>query len=364
MEKTTNDSQKLQEFTGEPQLDFTVFLREIQKEEKAHEEAILKLEHDIDDLNDAIQKPEYASKLRTSGLDTDEESELLQLAERELEELEEREALKKGEPIKDEIEEESEETPATQDEEEAYAASYLKAVEEKKKRLKEATKASIIIRREKLRKQKLLKIEIQRKALAQDVLDLSELIPIETLQKLIEMLTIKYRHLIMRYEDLITRHVESLLKKHIPLQLRALYKVYPQAFIKHPGFMYQASEEFGGGHKFWVTPDLPYMLPQFTETAVMRAHNETRCINIDRLVRRLHNTRNILHESELRIGSLLAHLMPQHTYYALLMSHPFWFVMLYESETGLSLGVYNKIAELQHHNTPANARRRKIAGHI
>lgn len=354
-----NDSQELQELTGKSkELDFTAFLREIQADEKASEEAILALEHDIDDLNDAIQKPQYASKQRTSGLSIDEESAILQQSERDLEELEEQENFVNTEDSSED------EKPTTQEEEEAYEASYLKAVEERKKRLMEATKASMRIRREKLRKQKLLKIEIQRKALAQDVLDISELIPIESMQKLIELLTIKYKHLVMRYEDLITRHVESLLKKHIPLQLRALYKAYPQAFIKHPGFMYQAEEEFGGGHKFWVTPNLPYFLPQFTETATMREHNKTRCIVIDRLVKRLYNTRNILHETELSIGTKLAHLMPQHTYYALLTSHPFWFVMLYEYETGLSLGVYDKITELQHHNTAANGRRRKVAGHV
>lgn len=374
MDEMTTDNQELQELIGkDSKLDFTAFLREIQADEKANEEAILELEHNIDDLSDSLQSPQYASKQRTSGLSIDEESSLLQQVERELEELEEQEELNKlkkreaaaaRKTLEEEDEEDEDERPATPEEEEAYAASYLKAVEEKKKRFKEANKVSQKVRREKLRKQKLLKIEIQRKALAQDALDISELMPIESMQKLIEMLTAKYRHLVARYEDLITRHVEALLKKHTPVQLRALYKAYPQAFIKHPGFMYQAGEEFGGGHKFWVMPDLPYFLPQFTETAVMRERNETRCINIDRLVKRLYNTRNILHETELRIGSLLANLMPQHTYYTLLMHHPFWFIMLYEYETGLSLGVYDKVAELQYHKTAANGRRRKITGHV
>ena len=84
------------------------------------------------------------------------------------------------------------------------------------------------------------------------------------------------------------------------------------------------------------------------------------CLNIDRLIKRLYNTREQLHNMELHIGSRLAGLMPNHTYYNLLKSHPFWFVMLYEQETGLSLGVYEKVYALQ--DSPN--KRVRLDGHI
>lgn len=352
MEKTTKDSQELQEFTGKENLDFAAFLHEIQREEKEISGAVLNIEHDIDELQDSIHIPEYvASKQRTSGLSIDEESELLQFAERELEAEEAEEAVtpKNTEP---------EDIDTT--EQDAYAASYLKAVEDQKRKNKERSLKANSVRREKLRKQKLLKIEIQRKALAQDALDLSAFIPIESLQKLIEMLTVKFRRLCTRYEDLITRQVELLMRKHIPLQLRAMYRAYPQAFIAHPGFMYQAGPEFGDNIKYWVTPKMPYFLTQFSESQILREHNETQCLNIDRLIKRLYHTREQLHNMELHIGSRLAGLMPNHTYYNLLKSHPFWFVMLYEQETGLSLGVYEKVYALQ--DSPN--KRVRFDGHI
>ena len=93
MEKTTKDSQELQEFTGKENLDFAAFLHEIQREEKEISGVVLNIEHDIDELQDSIHIPEYvASKQRTSGLSIDEESELLQFAERELEAEEAEEA--------------------------------------------------------------------------------------------------------------------------------------------------------------------------------------------------------------------------------------------------------------------------------
>lgn len=350
----TKDNQEPQGFIGK-ELDFAAFLHEIQKEDSQESNEILALEHGVDELQDTIHLPEYvASKQRTSGLDIDAESEILQQAERELEAEEAFDnALIEEEP--DDADE-----AATEEAPESYEASYLKAVEEQKRKNKERSLKANSVRREKQRKQKLLKIEIQRKALAQDAIDLSELIPIESLQMLIEMLTVKFKHLSTRYEELITKHIERLLRRHTPPQLRAMYKAYPQAFIAHPGFMYQASEEFGGGTKYWVTPKLPYVLPQFSEMAILRAHNEQQCIVIDRLIKRLTRTREQLYNMELQIGSRLAHLMPTHTYYNLLKTHPFWFVMLYEKETGLSLGVYEKVYSLQ--DSPN--RRIRSVGHI
>ena len=335
MAKKTKDSQ---ESLGK-ELDFSAFLQEIQKEDTQEVNELQDLEHAIDELQDSLRAP-IASKQRTSGFDTDTESALLQQIEREFEDEEDAQEIANALQVL--------EPAATPAEQEAEEASYLAAVDKKKRDFKAIGVIGARVAREKRRKQKLLIIEIQRKALAQDALDLSELIPIETLQELIKALTIKFRYLCMRYEALITKHIESLMRKHIPLPLRAMYKAYPQAFITHPGFMYQASEEFGGGIKHWVTPKLPYVLPQFSEAAFLREHNEARCIVIDRLIKRLYRTRELLDKAELRIGTLLAHLMPNHTYYTLLVKHPFWFVTLYEKETGLSLGVYEKVAALQH----------------
>lgn len=321
-------------------------LKELELEDKAFDSSITSLELLIDDLTSSVGKPSYNIDLsKATGLSDHDieqiESEALIEYNKEFQEIEELEETK-AIPEKNSYEEYCTKAEQT-------LASYRANAERAR-----------IVKKEKKRKERILKIEIQRRAFAQNQIDLSQLIPQKQLQLLVSELTKNYENLIKHYDNLINRRFTRALRKHIPYQLRVYHKAYPQSFKVNPGFMYTASREYGGGHTHWVSPNLPYFIPQFKEIDCMRATHADWLPSIDRLIAKRYDVKDKLTFYEMKFASKLAGLMPHHTYFNLLKHHPLWFIILYEKVTGYSLGVADKVQELQ----PAYKNKIRLSGSI
>lgn len=72
-------------------------------------------------------------------------------------------------------------------------------------------------------------------------------------------------------KDTLTKKVEAILLRQIPNSLKIAYKRFGYCFIKHPGFMYVTTHEYGE-RTLWLEPDIPYFFKQFSEMSVINKH--------------------------------------------------------------------------------------------
>lgn len=176
-------------------------------------------------------------------------------------------------------------------------------------------------------KRKQRRIEIQRAALNQDLIDLSQPISTEHMKRLVYLLSKKHIDLINKYHSYITKRIEVLLSALTPITLRRAFKRYPQAFIVHPGFMYKASKKYGNGIMFWVTPHIPYYIAQGKEVEALKKEKAKFLRGIDCAILRLETQKRLLADREVSIAMAMIR-MPRKTYFNLLKYNPFWFDLL------------------------------------
>lgn len=175
------------------------------------------------------------------------------------------------------------------------------------------------------------KIEIQRMAFNQKKLSLNDKIPKEQLQLLIELLTEPHTKMLQRNKKFINKRIGSLLRPLIPGNLRHCFRAYPHAVKASMGFMYEASEEYGNGFLFWVTPNIPYYFEQGTEMAVLRK-NKSYLYSIDKAIVRFNYHKKELTRKEINYAVKLLN-VENKSYYDLLKLNPFWFEILYKKLT-------------------------------
>ena len=130
---------------------------------------------------------------------------------------------------------------------------------------------------------------------------LSEPITRKELKELIDRLTKKDQMAVDRILKAITTKIERLLKQHIPLSLKHQYTMYKDSFIEHPGFMYVCNEYYGG-YKIWVKPDIPYYIMQFSEMGVLYEFHIDDMFSIDKMVERYYLASKRLIDLETRLA--------------------------------------------------------------
>lgn len=109
--------------------------------------------------------------------------------------------------------------------------------------------------------------EIKREALL-DADHLAEFIPKYKLSELIRVATEVNTNTINSMLEAINSRVTTFLWKHIPKRLRGTYNVtkneFPHFAPRSPGFIYRF-EHGGEIYSLWIEPDIPQVIPQFTE---------------------------------------------------------------------------------------------------
>lgn len=134
--------------------------------------------------------------------------------------------------------------------------------------------------------QRLRRLTIKRELVkADNVLFLQEIVPNYLKREIIPFMT---KSLVESISDLkanINRRIAIVMAPLFPEKLRvarALCGTLP--FKDHPGFLWIGDEAYGG-HKIWVTPDIPYYFDQFSEMAIIREKcDENKVAAIDRII--------------------------------------------------------------------------------
>lgn len=184
-------------------------------------------------------------------------------------------------------------------------------------------------RKERAKERRLKKIEIQRFAFTQTLIDLSEPIPNEHFKLLIVALTKEHTRMMAKCSQYINTRMTKLLAPLIPRRIRLTYKLYPMTMREHPGFLYIASKEYGAEIPFWVTPNIPYYFEQGTEKQVLRENKAIWLLDkVDSVIYQFDCHRRKKIEKEVKYATKLSQLK-DHTYFGLLKYNPFWFETLY-----------------------------------
>lgn len=169
---------------------------------------------------------------------------------------------------------------------------------------------------------------ITREAFNQDKVSLSDTIPPYELTELIKILTKSRTKTVKRYEALANKRLTQLLRPFIPKSLRCCFYKYPNSVPRCPGFLYIASEEYGGGTQLWARPDIPYYIKQGTEHELLRRENPNMLYTVDKYVFFYNERRQELRKKEIKYASVLIN-KKINSYYSLLKLNPFWFNKLY-----------------------------------
>ena len=104
--------------------------------------------------------------------------------------------------------------------------------------------------------------------------------------------------------------------------------LYPNSIRVCPGFMYKASEEYGGGLTFWATPSIPYYFEQNTEQKVLLENKSSFLFSVDKAISFYHEHLKKRQEKELKYASTIIQ-KGVYSYFDLLKLNPFWFEILY-----------------------------------
>ena len=201
-----------------------------------------------------------------------------------------------------------------------------------------ALMASIEAKRKKSQRLKEDRIRIQREAFRQEYIQLSDPIGNERIKLLVSLLVKEHTRMIDKYSTYINKRLTTLLNPFIPRRLRICKSLYPDSIRACPGFLYKASEEYGAGLTFWVTPDIPYYFVQNTEQKVLIEHKSSFLVNVDQSIKLYHEHLKKRADKELKYASLI-YQKNVCSYFELLKLNPFWYEVLYND-------LQNKIKEI------------------
>lgn len=184
------------------------------------------------------------------------------------------------------------------------------------------------------------KIRIQRMAINQNIIKLSENIPNYDLQALIRVIAEKQVLISERANESANKRLRRLLNSLIPIQIRRLYNMYPWTVKRCPGFTYStiytgrvrglSGMPISTGNKldFWATPDIPYFFKQGTEQNVLMAYRPEMTYLVDNAINMYHKYQNAQETKALGVASRIIKNKVT-TYFDLLMYNPRWFEIIY-----------------------------------
>ena len=179
------------------------------------------------------------------------------------------------------------------------------------------------------------RIRIQRLAVNQSLIKLSDEIPNYDLQTLAKALTEKQSAIADRAAESANKRLKRLLNSLIPVPVRRMYISYPWVIRRCPGFIYSAiyntpkqNRPAGQEVNFWATPDIPYYFRQGTEVNILSVYRTDFLYLVDNAVNTYFKYQELQEDKALSIASRIIKNKVQ-TYFDLLMYNPRWFEILY-----------------------------------
>lgn len=191
----------------------------------------------------------------------------------------------------------------------------------------------LLARRKKQNTAKLLALEIRREALSQELIDLSSPLTQADIKRLILLITQRQTSLMNKYTNFINRKITSILTPHIPRPLRYYFSLYPQAMVKHPGFLYRAVLDNCKVLPFWVRPNIPYFFEQGTECQWLETNKKDIGFleKINRKIALYYRNAEERTRKEVYCASYILQ-KGINTYFDLLKAQPLWFRYLYNDK--------------------------------
>lgn len=184
------------------------------------------------------------------------------------------------------------------------------------------------------------KIKIQRLAVNQNLIKLSDKIPNYDLQALTRIVAEKQVTIAERAQASANKRLKRLLNSLIPIPIRRLYNTYPWVVKRCPGFVYDtvyigrtAGSGRGkdmNGHRilFWATPNVPYYFRQGTEQNILLKYRPEMIYLVDNAVNMYYKYQNAQEAKALGVATRIIKNNVK-TYFDLLMYNPRWFELLY-----------------------------------
>lgn len=196
--------------------------------------------------------------------------------------------------------------------------------------LQEVTKKSSYASMMVAQKRKERDLRITREAFDQKLIDLNMVLPKEHGQLLIKELAVKYDKQIARNRNFASNRVKKLIMARTPIFLRKAFKRAPQAFKKHPGFMYHTNKVYNKEYILWIDVDGPYYMEQGTETEALHKFYAKYVKSVDKAIYNIHRYEALKQQMMIDVALQLAH-MKRSTYFELLKLKPMWFKTLYDA---------------------------------
>lgn len=184
------------------------------------------------------------------------------------------------------------------------------------------------------------KIKIQRLAVSQNLIKLSDQIPNYDLQALTRIVAEKQVTIAERAQASANKRLKRLLNSLIPIPVRRLYNTYPWVVKRCPGFVYDTvytGRTVGSGrgkdmngHRilFWATPNVPYFFRQGTEQNILLKYRPEMIYLVDNAVNMYYKYQNAQEAKALGVATRIIKNNVK-TYFDLLMYNPRWFELLY-----------------------------------
>lgn len=127
----------------------------------------------------------------------------------------------------------------------------------------------------------------------------------------------------------ICTNVSKLLRNFIPNDLKYCYYKYPASVKRHPGFIYECSEQYGDSLSLWVTPNLPVYLAANSEMSLLRSLPQEALISIDKQIKYYYKRKSGVLSKRIHNAAYVAKLK-KITFLHILKKDPIWFEYIYE----------------------------------
>lgn len=171
-------------------------------------------------------------------------------------------------------------------------------------------------------------------AFEQKIINLTSYISKEHAHFIIRGLCSEFDRLIEKYSNYVSKRCNDLLMAQVPRSLRSVFKSYPQAFIKTPGFIYVVPTIDDNPPFFYVELNIPYYFEQGTEQEIITGLGTTYSNKINNAIIRIESYKAKKLEAEAIYALKLAKL-PKGSYMELLKKYPLWFDLLMKTITEL-----------------------------
>lgn len=189
----------------------------------------------------------------------------------------------------------------------------------------EARKKAIITLQKNAAEKKSRKKEIINEAINSTFIDLNSPLTVEHKKLLISLLTQNYTECMKRHESYINNTVEKLLRMFIPRDLLNSWAKYKDTMVPSPGFMYEASKEYGQGLTFKITIDLPMYFKEEACMNILREHFSRQLPVLDKAVAFFHKHKEMRTKQEVKYAQALTKIG---TFFQLVKHNAFWYEKL------------------------------------